>query len=193
MSYLVFSPYWNVPYNILRRELYPKIAADPNYIEEHHFEIVDSFGRNAEVLSVNEANIARLASGDLKLRQKPGKHNALGEAKFMFPNHHAVYMHGTPAKRLFAKDKRDFSHGCIRLEDPPRLAEHVLSQEPGWDKDRIDELLESGENTLVGLSKPLDVYLVYGTAVTDPDGTVRFMRDVYGHDKNMARLLGEQR
>ncbi len=193
MSYIVFSPYWNVPYSILKRELYEKILAEPEYLTRNNYEIVDGYHPQARVLPADEQNIARLITGELKLRQTPGHHNALGAAKFMFPNDHAVYMHGTPAKRLFRKDKRDFSHGCVRLADPPRLAAHVLGQESGWDRPRVDALIESGERTLVGLSKSLDVYVLYATAVADPDGTVRFLRDVYGHDERMNQVLSEVR
>ncbi len=193
MSYIVFSPYWNVPYSILKRELYEKILADPEYLAGKNYEIVDSYHPNAQILPADEDNIARLISGELKLRQTPGAHNALGAAKFMFPNDHAVYLHGTPSKRLFRKDKRAFSHGCIRLSDPPRLAAHVLENEPGWDRARVDELIKSGERTQVGLQKPLDVYVLYTTAVAGPDGVVRFLRDVYGHDERMTRVLSEAR
>lgn len=189
MRYIVFSPYWNVPYSILKRELYAKIEADPNYLAAHNYEIVSAFHPAAEVFPSDPENIAGLLTGELKLRQSPGPHNALGEAKFMFPNNHAVYLHGTPSKRLFRKDKRDFSHGCIRIADPPRMAAHVLSQEPGWDRERIDELIANGEWRQVGLSKPLQVYVLYGTAVADLDGTVRFFRDVYGHDDRLAQAL----
>jgi murein L,D-transpeptidase YcbB/YkuD len=189
MSYIVFSPYWNVPYNILKRELYAKIKADPAYLAAHNYEIVSAFHRAAKVFPPEPENIARLLTGELKLRQSPGPNNALGTAKFMFPNNHAVYLHGTPAKRLFRKDKRDFSHGCIRIADPPRMAAHVLSQESGWDRQRIDKLIAKGQWRQVGLSKPLEVYVLYGTAVADMDGTVRFFRDVYGHDDRLAQAL----
>lgn len=189
MRYIVFSPYWNVPYSILKRELYAKIKADPGYLAKHGYEIVSAFHPAAAVYPPEPKNIARLLTGELKLRQTPGRHNALGEAKFMFPNNHAVYLHGTPAKRLFRKDKRDFSHGCIRIANPPRMAAHVLSQESGWDRERVDKLIARGEWRRVGLSKPLDVYVLYGTAVAELDGTVRFFRDVYGHDARLTQAL----
>lgn len=190
MRYLEFSPYWNVPYNILRKELHPKIQADPGYLGRHGYQIVERFGPNAVPLPATRGNIARLASGDLRLRQVPGKRNALGEVKFLFPNNHAVYLHGTPGKGLFSRDKRDFSHGCIRLQDAPRMAEHVLSTEQGWDRERIDKQIASGDWRNVTLSAPLDVYILYATAVVDREtGEVRFFDDLYGHDTKLAQAL----
>ncbi len=191
MRYLEFSPYWNVPYSILSKELYPKIQADPSYLSRHGYQIVERLGPNAVPLPATGGNLARLASGDLRLRQVPGKRNALGEVKFLFPNNHAVYLHGTPAKSLFARDKRDFSHGCIRLQDAPRMAEYVLSTEQGWDRERIDKQIASGEWRNVTLSAPLDVYILYATAVADREtGEVRFFDDLYGHDTKLAQALG---
>jgi len=190
MSYIVFSPYWNVPWSITRRELMPQIEADPNYLTDNHFEIVASYLPDEAVLPATPDNLAKLTSGELFLRQRPGADNALGEAKFMFPNDHAVYLHGTPAKGLFYKDERAFSHGCIRLADPPQLAQHVLATESGWDRERIEAVIAAGRRSVVRLSRPLSVYVLYGTALADEDGSVRFMRDIYGHDARMARLLG---
>ena len=189
MRYIVFSPYWNVPYSILKKELYAKIEADPGYLAEHNYQIVAAFHPRAGVLAPEPENIARLLTGELKLRQTPGAHNALGVAKFIFPNDHAVYLHGTPAKKLFKKERRDFSHGCIRIADPPRLAEHVLSRKKGWDRARVDALIAQGKWRQVSLSTPLDVYVLYGTAVADLDGTVRFFRDIYGHDERLTQAL----
>lgn len=190
MSYIEFSPYWNVPWSITRRELMPLIQADPDYLRQNHYEIVASYLPSEPVLPATPENIARLPRGELLLRQTPGSHNALGVAKFMFPNDHNVYLHGTPAKGLFRRGERAFSHGCIRLAEPRRLAEHVLSQERSWDRERVDALIDSGRRTRVALSEPLAVYVLYGTALADEDGTVRFMQDIYGHDGRMARVLG---
>jgi murein L,D-transpeptidase YcbB/YkuD len=186
---VVFGPYWNVPYSILRRELYPKIAWDPEFIPMNGYEIVSRFGPNATPLPITEENIERLLSGEVKLRQRPGRQNALGEVKFLFPNRHSVYLHGTPAKRLFNRDQRDFSHGCIRVQDPAALAEYVLKQE-GWARDRVDRTIARGKWKQVNLSQPIDVYVLYGTAVADPNaGTVYFYNDIYGHDAKLEKAL----
>jgi len=189
MRYLVFAPYWNVPISIVRRELYEKLKRDPGYASRHNYEIVKGLGPREPSLPVNEGTLAGLWRGTLRLRQRPGTRNALGEVKFMFPNDHSVYLHGTPKKGLFAKDKRALSHGCVRVADAARLAAYVLNQEPGWDRARVDALIASGKNHRVNLSVPLDVYLLYGTAVAEPDGTVRFFRDVYGDDERLSQAL----
>jgi len=191
MRYIVFSPYWNVPHTIVKEELYEKIRSNPGYLASHNYQIVDAFRPEATVLEPTPENIERLGRGLLKLRQTPGRHNALGVAKFMFPNDHAVYLHGTPAKRLFKRERRDFSHGCIRLADPPRLAEHVLKEKEGWDRKQVDALITGGKWRQVGLDRPLDVFVLYGTAVADADGTVRFFNDIYGHDERLAQALDQ--
>jgi murein L,D-transpeptidase YcbB/YkuD len=189
LKHVVFGPYWNVPYSILRRELYPKIAWDPEFIPMNGYEIVSRFSPNATPLPITEGNIERLLSGEVKLRQRPGRQNALGEVKFLFPNRHSVYLHGTPAKRLFSRDQRDFSHGCIRVQDPAALAEYVLKQE-GWSRDRVDRTIARGKWKQVNLSQPIDVYVLYGTAVADPNaGTVYFYNDIYGHDSKLEKAL----
>jgi len=190
MINLEFSPFWNVPYSILRRELYPKIQADPSYISRHGYQIVSQFGPRATPLEATGENLARLSRGELRLRQVPGKRNALGEVKFLFPNQHSVYLHGTPGKRLFAQEQRDFSHGCIRLQDAPRMAEYVLQAEQGWSRERIDKLIASGDWRNVNLSQPLEVYILYASAVVDrATGKVRFFHDIYGHDAKLAQAL----
>ena len=192
MSYLVFSPYWNIPYKIVRDEIYPKLQDDPDYLEKHDYEIVVDFSPATTVLPANEDNIASLLDGSLKLRQDNGSKNALGQVKFMFPNRYAVYLHDTPTKSLFRKSKRAFSHGCVRLAEPVQLAEHVLKQEQDWPLSRIEELIESGERQVVGLSRPLNVYLLYATAAADGDGKVYFFRDIYGKDQQLVQLLKEE-
>jgi murein L,D-transpeptidase YcbB/YkuD len=175
----------------LKNELYAKILENPGYLAENNYQIVTAFHPGAAVLAPTPDNIERLRRGELKLRQTPGRHNALGAAKFMFPNDHAVYLHGTPAKRLFKKDRRDFSHGCIRVADPPRLAEHVLRDKESWSRERVDSLIAGGKWRQVGLDRPLDVFVLYGTVVADPDGTVRFFSDIYGHDQRLAQALDQ--
>ena len=179
MTYIVFAPYWNIPYKILRDEIYPKIQHDPEYLASNGYQLVQEFSANAQVLPASEENIAKLLSGELKLRQEHGSKNALGSAKFMFPNQHAVYLHGTPAISLFNRSKRDFSHGCIRLADPAVLAEYILGQEGEWSAERIDELIRSGRREVVSLPTPLPVHLMYATAAADELGRVYFASDIY--------------
>jgi murein L,D-transpeptidase YcbB/YkuD len=189
MRYIVFAPYWHVPRSIVRRELYEKLKENPDYLVRHNFDIVNRNGLREDPSQMDEEVLTALWRGSLKLRQRPGNRNALGEVKFIFPNDYSVYLHGTPKKGLFAKDKRALSHGCVRVADAAQLAAHVLSQESGWDRARVDALIASGKNRRVNLSVPLDVYLVYGTAVAEPDGTVRFFHDVYGYDDRLSQAL----
>lgn len=179
MTYIVFAPYWNIPYKILRDEIYPQIHSDPDYLVSNGYQVVQEFSANARVLPASKENIEKLLTGELKLRQVNGSKNALGNAKFMFPNQHAVYLHGTQAMSLFKRSKRDFSHGCIRLPDPAALAEYVLGEEREWSAERIQEIIDSGERKVVSLTTPLPVHLMYATATADDKGKVYFAQDIY--------------
>lgn len=189
LRYVVFAPYWNVPPSILKKELLPKILRDPGYLNRGNYEVVAEFSSRAKPLPATGANLERLRRGELKLRQRPGPKNSLGSIQFLFPNSHSVYLHGTPSQKLFKEEKRDFSHGCIRVADPPTLAEHVLKEEQQWDRKRVDDLVSKGTRQQVILSQPLEVYVLYVTAVADAEGRVSFFRDVYGHDQRLAKAL----
>ena len=188
MDEVVFRPYWDVPRSIARKELVPLLQRDRTVVTRDGFEIVRG-GETAPVLSFTTANLALVTSGELRLRQRPGPANALGAVKFVFPNSHSVYLHGTPAQQLFARTRRDFSHGCIRVADPVALAEFVLRGQEGWNRAAIDSAV-LGERTLhVLVTRPVSVYVLYATVVAAPDGTVEFFADLYGHDAALARTL----
>jgi L,D-transpeptidase YcbB len=133
--------------------------------------------------------ISGLRSGSLMARQLPGSKNALGLVKFIFPNQYNVYLHGTPEQELFSRSRRDFSHGCIRLEDPPALAAWVLRNKPEWTMDKIKATMNGDTTVQVNLDKPIPVLILYSTAVVEPDGEVRFFDDIYGYDKSLAQVL----
>ncbi len=137
MTQVIFRPYWNVPASILRDEVLPAVRRNPRYLVSQQMEIVSGPGDEARVVPQDEAALAALAAGTLRVRQRPGSHNALGLVKFDFPNRDSVFMHGTPAPALFARDRRDFSHGCIRVADPPGLAAWALGGARGWTPARI--------------------------------------------------------
>ena len=137
MRDVIFRPYWNVPRSILRHEILPAIARDPDYLQRHDMEIVSGESDSAAIVAVTADNIARLRDGRLRVRQRPGPKNALGLVKFVFPNDSNVYLHGTPAPELFSRARRDFSHGCVRVEDPVALAEWALKGQPEWTRERI--------------------------------------------------------
>jgi murein L,D-transpeptidase YcbB/YkuD len=150
---------------------------------------VASGDENAPALPATPENLDAIVAGRLYLRQKPGPRNSLGLAKFMFPNHENVYMHGTPAQELFSRTRRDFSHGCIRLEDPTRLAEWVLRDAPGWTRPRIEAAMQAERPTRVNLREPLMVVLFYDTVHVNSEGVVHFVGDIYGHDRALDGAL----
>ncbi|MGD0950333.1 MAG: L,D-transpeptidase family protein [Candidatus Binatia bacterium] len=169
MQYLVFRPYWDVPPTIAQKEILPDSEQDPAYFSRHNFEFHNG-----------------------GIRQRPGDDNALGLLKFVFPNPFHVYMHDTPKKRLFAKSRRDFSHGCIRVSDAAALAEFVLRGQGKWDREGIDTSMKSGRNNRrVYLERPVGVYLLYSTVVVDEDGTTHFFEDIYGHDARLDAALAK--
>jgi murein L,D-transpeptidase YcbB/YkuD len=137
---------------------------------------------------VSDEVLAQLRAGKLMLRQKPGPKNALGLVKFIFPNDNNVYLHSTPAQSLFSRTRRDFSHGCIRVEDPEALAVWVLRNNPGWTKGRVEEAFKTGKEQQVNLTRTIPVLVVYASAVAEEDGQVYFLEDIYGHDKSLAKL-----
>ncbi len=184
MHTVKFGPYWNVPRSIAEKEIVPKAREDSGYIERERFEIVSDFGAD-DTLPATSANLSQVAAGELFIRQKPGPENALGSVKFLFRNDHAIYLHDTPADQLFSETERDFSHGCIRLEDPARFAGFVLGAQ-GWDAARIKDALGNPET--VEVEEPVNVYIVYFTAFPtwDPKGrAVSFEPDIYGKDGDL--------
>lgn len=188
LRYVEFWPYWNVPSSILVKEILPTLRRRPSYLIANQMELV---GPREVVLgdAVTPQVLRRLAAGELGVRQRPGPRNALGLAKFVFPNAANVYMHGTPQTELFARTRRDFSHGCIRLEDPAALAAWVLQDQPAWSRAAIEAAMAAGVNTRVLLTRPMPVIVFYTTAVAAPDGTLRFYEDVYGHDRSLVEAL----
>jgi murein L,D-transpeptidase YcbB/YkuD len=190
MEYVVFRPYWNPPPGITAKELVPHIQRDRAYFERENLEIVAGGGDDATtILPLTPENLSKVASGKLYLRQKPGPRNSLGLAKFIFPNASNVYMHGTPAQSLFSRARRDFSHGCIRLESPARLAEWVLRDQPEWTKEKIEEAMNGQRPTRVVLKEPLTVVLFYDTVHVDSEGVAHFVGDIYGDDAQLEKAI----
>jgi murein L,D-transpeptidase YcbB/YkuD len=190
MREVVFRPYWNVPRSILRGEVLPKLERDPDYLRLEDLEIVSGDGDGAPPVAPTADALARLKQGLLRVRQRPGPRNALGLIKFDFPNRDDVYMHGTPAQELFARNRRDFSHGCVRVADPVALAEWVLQDQPEWPRDRILAATRGTATVRVRLSRPIKVILFYTTAAVMPeDGTIHFAEDIYRHDLKLDRAL----
>jgi murein L,D-transpeptidase YcbB/YkuD len=192
MEYVVFRPYWNIPSSILRGEILPALRRTPDYLQRHSMEIVSGDFDATRVVPITTENVAGLRQGKLRVRQRPGPQNSLGLVKFVFPNDENVYLHGTPAQELFARSRRDFSHGCIRVADPVGLAEWVLSAEPGWSRDRIVAAMDGPDSTRVDLTRSIPVILFYLTAMPI-DGVMHFADDIYGHDARLDRYLRARR
>jgi len=191
MEYVIFRPYWNPPRSIITKEIVPRARRDPGYIARQQMEIVASGADAAAALPVTPENIDKVLSGRLFVRQKPGPHNSLGLAKFIFPNSEDVYMHGTPAQALFARARRDFSHGCIRLENPARFAEWVLRDQPEWTRERIDKAMQAERPLRVNLKERLTVVLFYATVHVNSEDEAFFVEDIYGHDKALDAALAQ--
>jgi murein L,D-transpeptidase YcbB/YkuD len=187
MRFIEFSPYWNVPPSIARAELVPRLRRDPAYFDREGFEFV---GRDGQVLTtLSGAHLDAVLRGQMRIRQRPGPANALGDIKFVFPNNDNIYLHHTPAPQLFQRDRRDFSHGCIRVEDPVALAKFVLQEAPDWSEVRIREAMAKGESSILRLQDPVPVVIAYSTVLARRDGQVSFFPDIYGHDRLLNDAL----
>jgi murein L,D-transpeptidase YcbB/YkuD len=189
---VVFRPYWDVPYSITVREMLPAIRRNPAWFGRNNLEIVRGAGDDAVPVPATPENIVALATGSLRLRQRPGPDNSLGLVKFVLPNAFNVYLHATPARELFDASRRAFSHGCIRVRDPVALAEHVFHDQPEpWSRERIERAMQEGpDSQRVTLARPVPVFVVYGTAVATEAGRLLFFEDIYGHDRSLEALLG---
>jgi len=168
MTTVVFSPYWNIPPSIMQKETLPALRRNRNYLAANHME----WNGNA-------------------IRQVPGPWNALGKVKFLFPNSHNIYLHDTPGKYVFSHDTRAFSHGCIRVEEPRRLAIYVLRKQPEWTESRIDEALNADKELYVKITNPIPVFIAYFTSWVDTQGRLNFRNDIYKRDARLARMIIE--
>jgi len=189
MRYVIFRPYWEVPASIAEAELIPKMTRNPGYAAAHNFIVVDHGGEIVADGVASESALAGLSSGEYRIRQKPGPKNSLGLVKFIFPNSYNVYMHGTPATELFSRLRRDFSHGCIRVQDPLALARWVLYGDPEWTRDRVAAAINDEETVAVNLMRPIPVLILYSTAVVEPNGEIHFFADIYGYDAELRQVL----
>ena len=177
------NPYWNVPPSIASRELYPKLARDPGYLASQQMELLGGAGLSGEPLR------RALAAGSARIRQRPGALNALGKVKFVMPNAHNVYLHDTPARALFERGRRDFSHGCVRLQHPFDLAEFALGDSLGGSDEQLAGAAALGERRVLRLRAPIPVLVMYSTVNVSPDGRARFLPDIYGLDARLEAAL----
>jgi murein L,D-transpeptidase YcbB/YkuD len=171
IQYVVFSPYWNMPRSIVRNEILPAMRRNSNYLARKNMEQTGT------------------SNGLPVIRQKPGGSNSLGKVKFIFPNSYSIYFHDTPAKSLFSKESRAFSHGCIRLAEPSKMAEFLLSNQPEWTRAKITTAMNASTEKWVTLNEPVPVMITYFTSWVDENGLLNFREDIYGHDTKMAERL----
>ena len=188
LRYVEFQPYWNVPRGILMQEILPQLRRRPSYLREHDMDVI---GQRDRVLGdvPTPVLLQGLVRGELRLRQRPGPRNPLGQVKFVFPNTADVYLHGTPDTALFVRERRDFSHGCIRVQRPTQLAAWVLADQPSWPSDSVEAAAAGKVTRRALLSRPIPVVLFYATAVALPDLGMAFYEDIYGHDRRLDEAL----
>ena len=190
MRYLEFNPYWNVPRSIALGEIIPKLTRNRAWLAQNGMELV---GAGKPTSAVDNAALAALRAGKLRIRQRPGPQNALGAVKFAMPNPMSIYLHSTPARALFDRNRRDLSHGCIRVEKPAELAHFVLGDQPEWTIDNVARAMEPAPTRTVQLTAPIPVVLFYATAMVDRDGQVVFARDIYQRDPVLEAALQAHR
>lgn len=189
MEYVVLAPYWGVPQSIVLEEIKQAMLRNPNFIESQNMELLKGSGKTAQPIPATSIDWASLDETNWKyiLRQRPGGENPLGPIKFLFPNENDVYLHGTPNTWLFNQTQRGFSHGCVRIEDPYKLASYLLRDQPEWTPEKIHQTVDAGEEKWITLKEKLPVYIVYFTAWVDPAGAVHFRDDIYGHDQALEK------
>jgi murein L,D-transpeptidase YcbB/YkuD len=169
MRFVVVNPYWNVPLSIIKKEMLPAFQRNPDYFKRNGYEVKDTGKR-------------------LVVRQPPGPRNALGYVKFLFPNRHAVYLHDTPGRSRFRYASRAFSHGCVRVQDPFKLAGLVLDGQKGWNERRLRRMIGGAERT-IRMERKIPIHIVYFTASVDENGELRLFKDIYGHSARLRRLM----
>ncbi|MEJ6980444.1 L,D-transpeptidase family protein [Pedobacter sp. P351] len=185
LEYVVLSPYWNIPPNILRDEIAPKAMSDPGFLDRMDMEVVTDKGSPVSASSVDWSQAGTDGFGYI-VRRRPGPKNDLGDVKFIFPNENNIYLHDTPHDELFSQAKRGFSHGCVRVERPLELATYLLRNVSGWDQSNIMNQISTRKEKYVPVKEKLPVYLLYFTAKADASGHVQFYEDIYGHDSQLA-------
>ncbi len=189
IEHLIVNPFWYVPASIVANEMMPILRSDPGYFVRNNFDVFARWNGTVRQVNPYEVDWFQLTANQVSMRQRPGGGNALGRIKFMFPNHHAVYLHDTPSKSLFSRDVRAFSHGCVRVQDPFAFADALLSRTPDWNAERLESLFGNQERQ-VDLDNHIPVHLTYFTAVLGENGEIQFKNDIYGHSAVVRSRLG---
>jgi murein L,D-transpeptidase YcbB/YkuD len=194
MTYLVLSPFWNVPPSLAAQDILPQVRKDPNYLAQKGMRVFEGWGSDTKEIDPLSVDWSSITGKNLRyrFRQDPGPSNSLGRVKFMFPNKFNVYLHDTPSRDLFQKTARAFSSGCIRIENPIELSEYLLQGDPRWDQSAILAAIDRRIEQTVNLPEPIPVHLLYWTAWVDAAGIANFREDIYGRDKLVAEALAEK-
>jgi murein L,D-transpeptidase YcbB/YkuD len=190
MTYMVFNPYWTVPPTILYQDMIPAQLKNANYLNNLNIKVIGNDGTVIDPAQVNWSQY-KTSGFPYLLRQEPGRNNALGEVKFIFPNSYNIYMHDTNHRELFSQTDRALSSGCIRLSQPIALANYLLAADKGWDQEKISKILKTDQNYTVVLKKPYQVHLQYWTAFVDEKGILNFRKDIYNRDKAVYQAIKE--
>lgn len=180
IEYLVFCPYWNIPKGIIIKEILPEIKKNNNFLNKNDMEVTTQQG---EIISSTRINWSIYTKNfPYSIRQRPGKKNALGKVKFLFPNPYSIYIHDTPEKKLFSKEIRTFSHGCIRIESPLKFATYLLRKDKHYTPKKINQIINAGKQTYIKLKNKVPIYITYYTAWVDSSGKLNFRDDIYDRD-----------
>ncbi len=195
MEHIIFNPYWNVPRSIATKEMLPQLVRNPYYLAERGFQVFYNDGRRRRQIDSTYVDWYSVSRHNFRfhVRQPPGRRNALGKMKFMFPNKNNIYLHDTPTKSLFSRASRAYSHGCVRLQNPDILAKMILRLDRGWNARKIDRMVASGRNQRVNLKSKIPVHLTYFTAWPRSSGEVAFLNDMYKRDKALKQALKRHR
>ena len=186
ISRIILNPYWNVPNSIINHEILPKLKRNSNYLSRNNMQVV----AGGKVINPKSINWRKYSKNiPYEIRQKPGNDNSLGKMKFLFPNSFSIYLHDTPSKELFDRNKRDFSHGCIRVENPKKLAMYLLRKDKNWNEQKVDKILETNTETGIEVNPTIPVYITYFTAWVDTNGNLNFRDDIYNLDEELAKEI----
>jgi len=194
MKYLVINPSWNIPVKIAVEDILPKVRRNPDYLQRRQIKVYENWRRGAPEINPQTVDWSQVRKGNFyfKFQKQPGPYNDLGRIKFMFPNKFAIYLHDTPARKLFRQSTRGFSSGCIRVEKPIELAQYLLQDNSQWTRAQILKTIDDGETKTVRVRQQIPVHLLYWTAWVDRQGTLHFRNDIYGRDAPLDRALKEK-
>ena len=187
ISRIILNPYWNIPNSIINKEILPALKRNPNYLSRNNMEVVSNTGKIINASTINWDKYSK--NVPFIIRQKPDHDNALGKMKFLFPNSFSIYLHDTPAKELFNQNKRDFSHGCIRVENPKKLALYLLKKDKNWSQEKVEKVLKTNTETGISIKPNMPVYIAYFTAWVDSKGNLNFRNDIYNLDDDLAKEI----